>query len=166
MTRRQVVFAVAAGVALIVLNAIVWHREQLLESGQRLHLRLDTEAPYALVRGETIRLRYAMADAIEDRRPDGRGSGLAVVRVEDGVGRFVRLYQGNELADDEQLVHWRHRNGIDIGPENCRIDESAADRFRRAEFAEFAVGDDGTAILVGLRDAERETIDGSCGVLP
>jgi uncharacterized membrane-anchored protein len=113
--------------------------------------------------GDYMMLRYA-ADAFPDdatiRSMPHRGT-VIMVLGEDGVGRFTRLDDGSPLAANELRLGYKHRSVWDelrYGAESFFFQEGMAARYADAKYGVLRVDADGTSVLVGLADANRQPI--------
>lgn len=163
---RRAVAILAGLVVLAFVNVSIVQRERLLEEGRIVLLELAPVDPRSLMQGDYMALRFKVVDAAGQPKTDGR----FVIALDDrgrGVGSFVRLHQGEPLADNQVLLRYRVREeGVKLGTNAFFFQEGQADRFATARYGEFRVGADGEAILTGLRDAElRElpTSDAAAG---
>ena len=156
-------------------NFSILRQERLLESGQRLVLPLAPLDPRSLLQGDYMILSFALerdirraleeqAEQLEEKdlagsfRPPGRG--LAVLRLEDGLGRFIRLHAGEKLQAGEILLEFKYR-----GNGNFRIssgayffEEGLAELYDQARYAELRVAPSGRALIKSLLDQEGETL--------
>ncbi|PTL78434.1 hypothetical protein DAT35_38525 [Vitiosangium sp. GDMCC 1.1324] len=161
--RARVIFG---GLALVVvaLVVLVVRKEQVLAQGTPLLLELAPVDPRSLMQGDYMVLDYAISREVRksedtfDTRPE---EGRLVLRLdENGVGRFVRRNTpGTPLAPGELLLRYKVRKGrVRLGAESFFFQEGHADRYDGAKYGELRVAGDGSSVLVGLRDAERQPL--------
>jgi uncharacterized membrane-anchored protein len=164
VSRRTVTFLVVSAAVLVGLNVLIVQKERVRRSGQTMLLELAPVDPRSLIQGDYMRLRYAMGDAIDERRADEQIGGRVVVRLdEEDVAEFVRLYDGGELADGEHLLRWKYRRRISLGSNAYYFEEGQSKVYERAEYGELKVAEDGSTLLVGLRDGALERIEPAAG---
>lgn len=150
-------FALAAGAALLAVRA----NERLLAQGRVVLAELAPVDPRSLMQGDYMALRYAIDNDLA--RTDDNASPLpryAYLRV-DGKGRATLAGSGDTLPADPTLVAMRirRRDGRgSIGPNAFFFQEGRAEAFAGARWGEFRVGDDGTALLTHLRNAELKRL--------
>lgn len=151
------ILALAAGACILAAaNHAIVQRERLVSSGRVVLLELAPVDPRSLMQGDYMALRFATADAVPQRAPDGA---IVVAVDESGRGRYARLADGAPLAADEVLMRYRVRNGrVKFGTNAFFFQEGHAERYANARFGEFRVGPDGTAILTGLRGPNGEPL--------
>lgn len=164
--RRPVWAAVMLGglvLALAVVNAGIWQREQLLSNGTIVRLALAPADPRSLMQGVYMALRFAAAreigqlqeaDAAQQNRWGGPSTdGYLVLRPDArGVAQPLRV-QPEPLphGGDEVVLRYRVRaGGVRLGTNAYFFPEGEARRYAAARYGEFRVGDDGTALLVRL----------------
>lgn len=158
MKRWSTVLAVI-GLVLILsaTNHTIWHRQKVVDSGERVLLELRPVDPRSLMQGDYMVLRYA-ADVFP---PQGQRDGLPsrgafVIKLDDNdVATFSRLGDGNQLASDEVLLKYKQvdeRGEIRLGAESYFFQEGRADLFNSAEYGVLHVDEAGNSVLVGLAD--------------
>jgi uncharacterized membrane-anchored protein len=158
--RAPVIFG---GLALVVgaLVALVVQKEAVLARGQPLLLELAPVDPRSLMQGDYMVLDYAVSQEarldVVEQPLEGR---LVLRRDEHDVGHFVRIEEpGTSLAPGESWLRYKvRRHRVRLGAEAFFFQEGHADRYAGAKYGELRVADDGTSVLVGLRDAERQPL--------
>jgi uncharacterized membrane-anchored protein len=161
--RSRVIFG---GLALVVvaLVVLVVRKEQVLAHGTPVLLELAPVDPRSLIQGDYMVLDYAVSQQVaregETWNEEPRDGRLVLRLDEQGVGRFVREEQpGTPLAPGELLLRYKIRKGrVRLGAESFFFQEGHADRYARAKYGELRVTGDGSSVLVGLRDAERQPL--------
>jgi len=157
MKRR---FLVLAGlvIALVVVNSTVLRYENLLRTGRVAMLELAPVDPRSLMQGDYMRLQFAVAheaaSSLQGRDADG---GFVVVQVGDrSIARFVRVQPDARVeAPGELAIRYRRKHGqIFLGSDAYFFEEGRAGHFEQARYGELRVGEDGTALLTTLRDAD------------
>jgi uncharacterized membrane-anchored protein len=156
--RSRVIFG---GLALVVvaLLVLVIRKERVLAHGTPVLLELAPVDPRSLMQGDYMVLDYAVSRELA--RSEAPRQGLLVLRLdENGVGRFLREQTpGTPLAPDELLLRYKERDGrIRLGAESFFFQEGHADLYAGAKYGELRVAEDGSSVLVGLRDAERQPL--------
>ncbi|WP_395825239.1 GDYXXLXY domain-containing protein [Archangium minus] len=172
MMRARVIFG---GLALIVLVLVVLvvRKELVLVHGTPVLLELAPVDPRSLIQGDYMVLDYAISrevrkpddpfdDTTGDTGPNTEDGRLVLRLDENGVGRFVRRdAPGTPLAPGELLLRYKVRKGrVRLGAESFFFQEGHADRYDGAKYGELRVTEDGSSVLVGLRDAERQPLGG------
>jgi uncharacterized membrane-anchored protein len=167
MKRSPVIFG---GLALVVvaLAVLVLGKERLLARGTPLLLELAPVDPRSLMQGDYMVLDYAVSRVADpsaySQVEDGR---LVLRRDEQGVGHFVRRETPEPLAPGELWLRYKVRRGrVRLGAESFFFQEGFADRYAQAKYGELRVDDDGSSVLVGLRDAERRPLGGPLPASP
>lgn len=134
-------------------------KERILSRGDTLLLQLAPVDPRSLIQGDYMRLDYALSRSV----PQAAGwprDGTLVVRIGvDGVAEFARRDDGASLGEGERRLAYRIRKGrLQVGTDAYYFQEGTAGVYAGARFGEVRVAPDGTAVLVGLRDAERRPL--------
>jgi uncharacterized membrane-anchored protein len=156
--RARVIFG---GLALVVvaLVVLVIRKEQVLAHGTPVLLELAPVDPRSLMQGDYMVLDYAVSRELGGSNVPQEG--LLVLRLDEhGVGRFVRKHEpGTPLAPGELLLRYKVRDGrIRLGAESFFFQEGHANHYAGARYGELRVTGNGSSVLVGLRNAERQPL--------
>jgi uncharacterized membrane-anchored protein len=143
------------------------HNQWILAHGRPVLLELAPVDPRSLMQGDYMILRYELEQQLDlelDQPTELPRHGRLVLRLDEhGVGQFVRVDDDSPLTPDQLRLEYRLRDGwagrLRIGAESFLFEEGRADEFAEARYAELIVADTGKAILVGLRDVNRQAID-------
>src|SRR5262245_17979640 len=157
--RRQL--AIAAGVLfLVVINLVIFGREQLLATGRVVLLELAPVDPRSLMQGDYMALRFSTADAIGSARDKTLVDGRIIVSVDErGIGRFVRRDNGEPIAEREVAMRYRVRDGrVKFATNAFFFQEGRAADFQSARYGEFRVASSGDLLLTGLRGKNLEPL--------
>lgn len=156
--RARVIFG---GLLLVVLALVVLvvRKEQVLTHGTPLLLELAPVDPRSLMQGDYMVLDYAVSRELGWSHSSEEGR-LVLRLDEQGVGRFVRKHEpGIPLGPGELLLRYKVREGrVRLGAESFFFQEGHAERYVGAKYGELRVTGDGSSVLVGLRNAERQPL--------
>lgn len=169
--------------ALAVANHGIFQRERVLSEGRVLLLELAPVDPRSLMQGDYMALRFAAADDIQkvlhrewttggnaaalkhmgiggDPRATSRDGYAVFTLAADGVGRFVRVQAApRPVASGEIAVRYRERGwDMRIASNAWFFPEGQGQRYAPAKYGELRVDADGTALLAGLRGADRKPL--------
>jgi uncharacterized membrane-anchored protein len=148
-------------------------KQRILASGHTVLLPLAPVDPRSLMQGDYMQLRYELEFEIEqafgqpfvelhDRADIPRHGELVIAVDEEGVGHFVRIHDGTPLHERERLLEYRLREdwgqNLRVGAESFLFEEGTAALYQHARYGELVLSDDGEAILVGLRDADKQPL--------
>lgn len=169
MNQRSTIVAVIG--LLIVLGATnytIWQRQAVVDSGQRVLLKLRPVDPRSLMQGDYMVLRYAAevfpSQELRDELPP---RGAFVVKLDgNDVATFSRLSDGSQLAGGELLLKYKQidqRGEIRLGAESYFFQEGRADLFNSAEYGVLHVDQAGNSVLVGMADESWRTIRANDG---
>ncbi len=109
-------------------------------------------------------LTYPICREIGQRiAADARGDGHVVIGIDTNqVAHLRRMHDGEPLAADENLLHYRIRSGradkVRVAAEQFFFQEGMAKAFDLASYAELRITPDGRTLLVALRDHQRRRI--------
>jgi uncharacterized membrane-anchored protein len=143
-----------------VANWAIVQKERLISGGDVVLLELAPVDPRSLIQGDYMRLDYAVTRAI-GVQGDWSHDGAVVVQLgRDGVATYVRRHEtGQPLATDERLLRYRKRgNRVRVATDAYFFQEGSARKYTAARYGELRVDDDGSSVLVGLRDGNRTPI--------
>ena len=151
---------------LLVPNGAILEKERLLADGTLMLLELAPVDPRSLIQGDYMRLDYAVARALSERRGSPAAAGRAAPNVprdghivvmldEAGVATFRRWHDGRTpLVAGEHLLRYRRRgNSINVATNAYYFQEGHARRYESARYGELRVDEAGGSVLVGLRDS-------------
>ncbi|HTV02591.1 MAG TPA: GDYXXLXY domain-containing protein [Luteitalea sp.] len=137
----------------------VARKERLLKTGETIVLELAPVDPRSLMQGDYMRLDYAIGRRVESAHTWPRDGAVIVRNDERGVAEFVRRDEGQPLQTGEHRLTYRRRGtNVRVGTDAFYFQEGTADVYASARYGEMRVGEDGTSVLVGLRDANLEAI--------
>lgn len=154
---RLIVLLTMTVVILVFVNVQIIQKEHVIENGETLLLRLAPQDPRSFLQGDYMALRYAMAGDVASaaREADVTDGQVVVALAENGEARFVDLFNGQTLADDQRLLRFRKRGDtVRLASDAYFFEEGQGDTFANARFGELRVGPTGDAVLIGLRDQE------------
>jgi uncharacterized membrane-anchored protein len=157
---RRITIALTALLVLLVANVGIYRNEQVLASGRSVLLELVPVDPRSLMQGDYMALRFQVADAVHEHTTADWQDGRAVIGVDtNGVGTFRRIDDGTPRATDELVIRYRVRDGaVKFATNAFFFQEGDADHYTSARFGEFRVSQDGTALLIELRDERLEVL--------
>ncbi len=139
----------------------VWQKEQIRQSGTIVLIELAPVDPRSLMQGDYMRLRLDYGDSLEVGSLPHTGQ-LIFTLDENGVGTATKLVPPlkAELTENQVVINYITKNWgqISIGADTFFFQEGMADHFAQAEYAELRVGDNGQAVLTGLRDENLQPL--------
>jgi uncharacterized membrane-anchored protein len=151
---RTVILFGTLAVFLYLVNSNIIRAEQRIASGTPVYLELATFDDRSLIQGDYMTLRYSIESAIatQDTADDTRRGQIVAVLNENNVARYDRFYtEGEPLAENEVVINYRKVNGsIQIGTDAFFFQETLADTYADAEYAEVRVTEGGGVMLVDL----------------
>jgi len=158
---RRLIVAVAGAVVLIVANAGIYQKQQLVDSGRIVLLELAPVDPRSLMQGDYMALRFKAADeAFRGVDRDALADGRLVLEVDErNVGKFVRFDTGAPLGPRDTVFRYRVRGGSPKFATNAFFfQEGTGNLYTTGRFGEFRVSPAGDAILVGMRNEKLEVL--------
>ena len=160
---KKVAF-IALIVVLALVNWSVYKKEQHLENGQVVFLKLAPVDPRSLMQGDYMALRFEMAQKIDKILDENvrLQDGLVLVKLDKKrVGSFARLYQENEtLKEEEMRLQYRVRNNrVKFATNAFFFEEGTAKKYEKAKYGEFRINHKGELLLVAMADANVTVIE-------
>jgi len=159
---------IAVGAMLLVLvlvNANIYKKEQILEDGQVVLLELAPVDPRSLMQGDYMRLRFVIESTllekrIHDTESNHKSSGYFVVNLDkNNIGTFARSDSEKELADNQIKIQFRVRDSkIRLATHAFFFEEGTASEFEKARYGEFRVDSSGELLLNNLRGESFEVL--------
>lgn len=155
-------FVIGAIGVLLVANAGVWQKEMLIAEGQPVFIELAPADPRSLMQGDYMRLNFRVP-AEAARRLDSLVTSerprVVARRDTRGVASLLRLDDGTLLGPGELRIELTPKDGRwTVVTDAWFFEEGQGRRYETAKYGEFRVGDDGRALLVGLRDAQLKPL--------
>ncbi len=138
-------------------------KERLIANGDVVYLRLAPVDPRSLMQGDYMALNFAIANDVRvahgtERTRLAREEVIVIRRDARNEGHFVRIHQGEPLADGERLLRVQNApsrwggNAVKVSTDAWFFQEGQGNRYARAKFGEFRVDASGQALLVDMRD--------------
>lgn len=156
MTRwRAILVALGAVLVFGMSNLTILQKQDIVENGRQILLRLAPFNPRYLEQDGFLRLRYDPASYPDARLLDSLPwRGTVVLTLDDrGVGRFARADDGAALGPDEIHVAYRRsgRGGtMRLGADSFFFQAGDSDLYSAADYGVLRVDGDGATVLVGL----------------
>lgn len=150
--RRTIMLAFLL-VILGVFNYQIYQKEQIKSNGKAVLLELAPVDPRSLMQGDYMHLNYAIDNKVRFNS-DGKISGQIIVELDaKNVAQFVRLYQGETLADNEKLLRFARQNGnAVVMPNSFFFQEGHGEYYQAAKYGVFKFIEGEAGLLVGLAD--------------
>jgi len=167
MRWRLPLFIITTLITLLLLNGIVWRHEQTLTQGRTILLPLRPVDPRSLMQGDYMALNYQLTQDLTKeltivKSSPASGSAVRIIlgTDTDGIAQLLRVAKTDEQAQaGEILVRLKWEDGRAHLPSSSYFfAEGDGERFAQARFAIFRVASDGTLLLAGLADEQRQAI--------
>lgn len=174
---KAIIVLVNLVLVLAYLNWSVVEKEDILETGELVLLKLAPVDPRSLMQGDYMRLSYAISQPWQQQQnPDSleiqiqqqqqimdslESRGYAVLKL-DGqqVAQLVRYQPEKEpLHEGELLLKYTKGDwALNLGAESYFFEEGQAKTFEQAEYGGLRVDKEGNSVLVGLYDKNRKLL--------
>ncbi len=162
---RDATLFIATIMIFVIFNVMIYQKQKILRTGETVYLSIAPVDPRSLMQGDYMTFRYLLEDDIKKvATPATQGGYLVIATNENGVGEFVKFYQGETLNTNEKLLQYRfHPNNFapyTIKPNTFFFQEKLQPNFQQAKFAVFHYQGEKNYLLTGLADQERKIISG------
>lgn len=164
-------WSLLAGNLLLIGIVFTWmlsSKEQLLQNGNILVLKLQPADPRSFMMGDYMTLNYEINNDIPTRNKfddfrfymvNEKKRMKVVVKMDGDLAAFVRLYHNETLSEGEFLLSCEKRYfNYEILPNEYLFQEGRAKHFNRAEYARFRVDKSGDVIIECLLDKDRKEL--------
>src|SRR5690554_4466255 len=164
MTKAIAVIALIFILALV--NYSIFQKEQHLAEGRIVYLQLAPVDPRSLMQGDYMALHFGVADQVYAKLPKATDDqpwsrkvnaddGYVVVELDEkAVGSFVRIDDGQPLADNEMKLRYRVRDGeVKFATNAFFFQEGHAQAYDAARYGQFRVDESGDVLLTDMFDA-------------
>lgn len=158
--RTRVGFLSCGLLVLLVANAAIWQKENVIKNGTAVFVELAPADPRSLMQGDYMSLRFALPAPSEDAAPPEASTPQLVARTDGrGVAQLLRFRDQHPLAKGEFVINLVYKDGQWVLVTDAwYFKEGEAARWGKARYGEFRVGPDGRALLVGLRGPDLERL--------
>lgn len=155
----------------VLYNVGIAEKEDLLDRGDSMLLRLAPVDPRSLMQGDYMildlaaerEIRAVMKDVITMRKLKIKpGSILLAVMERDALGvyKFKRLDDGSFIEKNEHLLRFRYTHGVvKIASGSFFFEEGQASAYNKARYAELKVDEGGECLIVNLFNDNLKKIE-------
>lgn len=163
---RDATLFIATIMVFIIFNIMIYQKQQILKTGETVYLSIAPSDPRSLMQGDYMTFRYLLEDDLKKvTTPPVLQEGYLVIATnENGVGQFIKFYQGEKLNHNEKLLKYRfYPNNFSqytIKPNTFFFQEKRQPNFQQAKFAVFHYQGDKNYLLTGLADQHYQIING------
>lgn len=157
---KKIIFIFNLLLFFAVFNWMIAEKEETIKSGTLVLLDLYPLDPRSLMQGDYMRLRYEMTRSW-DRGKDFASRGYCIVKQgENNIASYERLQANNaNLAEGEVAIkYYGSSRTIKIGAESFLFEEGQASTYDSAKYGGLRVAENGSAVLVGLYNADGQKI--------
>jgi len=137
-------------------------KENTLENGQLILLRLAPVDPRSLMQGDYMVLNYEVSDAVPNNIPN-KGY---LIFTKDSLENFTPNKWSKEPSKkSDQTISLKYQlldtwgtKTVKLGAESYFFEEGQAEKFEAAKFGGLKVDAKGNSILIGLYDENKQLI--------
>ena len=155
---RKILILATLGVILTAVNLSVYRYEKILSQGREILLPLAPVDPRSLIQGDYMRLRFRLADRIrrellKDEKSLQRGGKVQVSVDNQGIARFQKLCTPKSpCKSNATILRYTLRRGqVILGTDSFFFPEGETEKYEKACYGLFRVGEDGEMLLTGLK---------------
>jgi len=158
---KKIIFIVNLVIVLGLFNWMILDKENTLENGELVLLKIYPLDPLSLMQGKYMTLGYEMTREWNNDEENLPSNGFCILKKEKGnVAQYVRLQDNRTpLGGDEIAIKYTRGDGIvRIGAESFLFEEGQEETYQQARYAGLKVELDGSTVLVGLYNEGGEKI--------
>jgi len=147
-------------IVLLVANIGIWQKEDVIANGTPIFVKLAPVDPRSLMQGDYMALNYVIPTIPKALRNMPELYAVAERKQPLGDVQINRIDGPKAtLADGEFLIKLKHMpRGWTIVSDAWYFKEGTGKRWENAQYGEFRVKPDGSALLVGLADVNLQSI--------
>jgi uncharacterized membrane-anchored protein len=166
---QKIVAVVTLLCALLLVNWSIYQKEDLLENGKVIYLKLAPVDPRSLMQGDYMALRFDIADQILVRLKESGQldlndksqtaiDGLVIVHLDEkSIASLVNIVPQDKMQEvitkKETVLQFRLRGKhVKFATNAYFFEEGSGNRLAAAKFGKFRVNDSGALLLVSLHD--------------
>lgn len=142
---------------LAVVNWSIYQKQQILQNGEVVYLKLAAYDPRSLMQGDYLRFGYAL----EQNLPPAQKNQVLLIALDaQHIGSSARFAPIGDIQNHERVFH-TNKAGNQIMPNSFLFKEGDADLYQNAQYAVFyfAKGSQSRYVLRALADAKRRIIN-------
>lgn len=144
---------------LLIANISIHKKETIIAHGQPVLVSLRPVDPRSLMQGDYMTLNFPLPFIPMDSLRPGEAPAVRVIVDKSGLATIRRDQAGVALGPGEYRVRLTHTDRGWVFVTNAwYFREGEGERWAKAEFGEFRLLDNGSALLVGMRDRDRKPI--------
>lgn len=161
---RRVVILISGVIVFILINFAIYQKYQILKEGEIVLLEIAPSEQRSKLQGEYMAIRYIIETEMRDESlPKTFHQGFAVLRSDkDKIGHFVRIYQGETLANNEKLIkfYYRPKSPVKfvVKPDTFFYQEGKNKQYKEAKYAIFHYRGQKEYLLIGLADKNKNPL--------
>ncbi len=162
---RNVILFISTLFVLALLNFAIFQKQQILQEGENILLKLSPIDPRSMMQGDYMAFRYALEDEMKDVNTKSLlNHHFIVIKTDaENVAHFVRVYNQEALAKDEKLFKFRYQQApfpkITFKPSTYLFQEGLQPLYQKAAYAIFHYRGIKDYLLIGVADSERAQIN-------
>jgi uncharacterized membrane-anchored protein len=140
-------------IVLMIFNLSVVDKENTLDKGDLVLLKLAPVDPRSLMQGDYMRLDYEIIEKIQSKRHSKRG--FVVVELDvSGVAKLIRIQPKLKPKQEKELLIEYTSDGsryeFKIGAESFFFQEGTSKKYESAQYGGLRLNKNGKSVLVGL----------------
>lgn len=154
-------------IAIVAINVNINKKQQLIESGEVLLLKLAPVDPRSLMQGDYMRLRFDIereiikaTDLWNQDNTFKIAKGLVIVEKDiNSIATYVAIYQDQALTENQRLIPFKIRGRKVIFTTNAfYFQEGKASHFQKSRYGEFKLSKAGEILLVHMVDEDLKIL--------
>lgn len=167
--KRILKISIAPILVSLVISCLVIQKENLLQNGRSIFLKLAPVDPRSLIQGDYMILDYETIRNYQTQQSDYPETKNTIRKTQfifevdnQNVATIVEEYTPNQKLKTNQFVLNIKITGyyqLNLGAESFLFQEGDGTYYEQAEYSELKVDPSGNTLLVGLRDKNLEPLN-------
>lgn len=161
---HRVSIVISAILIFCLISFAIYQKQQSMKKGELVFFEISSKHHRSKIQGDYLAIRYLLEEEMENTKlPDSFHQGYAVIKEDKNkVGHFVRIYNGETLANSEKLVkfYYRPKSPIQfvIKPDTFFFTEGKEKKIAHAKYVIFNYHGHKEYMLIGVADKDMKPL--------
>lgn len=163
---RNIIIIFATVLFILSMFYATYKKEDTIQNGIVLRLKLAPLDPRSLMQGDYMRLNFEVIEQINKKllKTSTNFSKVVLYIDKNHEGKFIRFHNKKDLQNKEILLNFTYTRSnkyaySKLSTTSYFFEEGSGKKYQNAKFGEFRVTKDGQALLVHLLDKSYNIIN-------
>jgi len=167
LNQNKYLALVTTVMVLIAINININAKEDLIENGEVLLFKLAPVDPRSIMQGDYMRLRFELEGKIvagmglwNQQNTIIKNYGKVIVKkAANNIVSYIGIYKDQEIKDNQRLISFKiYSKKVTFTTNAFYFQEGQVSHFRKAEYGEFKISEDGEMLLVHMVDKDLKVL--------